>query len=97
MTVLCVLVLGATRTQASEIEVQALFTDAAMLKIQGKSKLLKIGHSYGGVTLLEADSRSAVIEIAGERRRVTVSQRISTSFETPTTRQISIPRDAMMQ
>ena len=83
--------------RATDVEVQALFTDAAMLKIQGQSKMLRVGQSFGGVTLLQATSRAALIELDGERRQVTVSQRISGNYKAPTERQVSIPRDAMLQ
>ena len=76
---------------------QALFTDAAMLKIQGQSKLLKVGQSHGGVTLVEATSSRAVLELGGERREVGVSGRISGKYLAPSTREVRIPRDAQMQ
>ena len=97
LTVFIALALGAASVCATEVEVQALFTDAAMLKIQGQSKMLRVGQSFGGVTLLQATSRAALIELDGERRQVTVSQRISGNYQAPTKRQVSIPRDAMMQ
>jgi aspartyl protease family protein len=97
LTILCTLMIPVVPAAATEIEVQALFTGAAMLKIQGQSHLLKVGESFGGVTLLEADSSVALIELQGKRQQVTVSQRISGSYETPVQRSISIPRDAMMQ
>ena len=94
---LLALTLLANPVRAVEVEVQALFTNAAMLKIQGQSKVLKVGQSFGGVTLLEANSKQAVIELDGERRQVTVSQRISSTFEQPEDRQVSIPRNSQMQ
>jgi aspartyl protease family protein len=83
--------------RAADVEVQALFTHAAMLKIEGQSKMLKVGKSFGGVTLLEANSREAIIEIAGKRQTVTVSQRISGNYEQPKQREVRITRDSRMQ
>ena len=91
------LLLSALPTYATDIEVQALFTNAAMMKIDGQSKMLKVGQSFGGVTLLESTSQSAVIEMNGEKQQVTVSQRISGNFQQPTSLEVVIPRDAMMQ
>jgi aspartyl protease family protein len=89
--------LGPSLTWATEVEVQALFTNAAMLKVQGKSKMLKVGQSFGGVTLLAATSRLATIELDGQRRELTVSQRITGNYEVPTERTVSIPRDSALQ
>jgi aspartyl protease family protein len=97
LAVFCTILLRVAPIAAVEVEVQALFTGAAMLKIEGKSQLLKSGESFGGVTLLEANSSRALIELDGKKQQVTVSQRISGSFETPSQRSVSIPRDAMMQ
>lgn len=76
---------------------QALFTNAAMLKISGTSKMLKAGQSFGAVKLIEANSKVAVIELNGKRRELKVSQRITGNYEKPKARQVSIPRDSAMQ
>ena len=91
------MLLGATLALATEVEVQALFTNAAMLKVQGKSKMLKVGQSFGGVTLLAATSRIATIELDGQQRELAVSQRITGNYEVPTERTVSIPRDSSLQ
>jgi aspartyl protease family protein len=91
------LLLSALPAYATDIEVQALFTNAAMIKIDGQSKMLKVGQSFGGVTLLESTSQAAVIELNGKQQQVTVSQRISGNFQQPTSREVAIPRDSMMQ
>jgi aspartyl protease family protein len=91
------LVLAPVSVSATEVEVQALFTNAAMLKIDGQSKLLKAGQSYAGVTLIEANSREAWVEMDGERRQVLVSQRITGKYEALAQRQIRIPRNSQMQ
>ena len=89
--------LASVSASATEVEVQALFTNAAMLKVQGKSKLLKVGQSFGGVTLLAATSRFATIELDGQRRELAVSQRITGNYQRPTERTVSIPRDSALQ
>jgi len=94
---LFVVIMAAASTNATEVEVQALFTNAAMLKINGQSKVLKVGQSLSGVTLLEADSRGAVIDLDGQRRELGVSGRISGSYSAPEKLEVRIPRDAQMQ
>ena len=59
--------------------------------------MLKSGQTFAGVTLLEATSEVAVIEINGQRQEVVVSQRITGNYQTPSERQVRIPRDSRMQ
>jgi aspartyl protease family protein len=94
---LLLLTLAPVSVGATEVEVQALFTNAAMLKIDGQSKLLKAGQSFAGVTLIEATSRDAWVEIDGERQQVLVSQRITAKYEALEQRQLRIPRNNQMQ
>jgi aspartyl protease family protein len=91
------LVLGGKSALAQDVQVQALFTNAAMLKISGTSKMLKVGQSFGAVKLIEANSQVAIIELNGKRRELKVSQRITGNYERAKTRQVSIPRDSAMQ
>lgn len=54
---------------AGEIVVVGLFKDKAILSIDGKQRRLAVGQtSQEGVKLLSANSKEAVLEIAGERR-----------------------------
>jgi aspartyl protease family protein len=79
------------------VEVEALFTDAAVLQIDGERKMLKAGQSYKGVTLVAAYSRTATLEVAGESVVLGISRRIGTRYESVEAPVVSIPRDAMMQ
>ncbi|MDH4041474.1 MAG: TIGR02281 family clan AA aspartic protease [Gammaproteobacteria bacterium] len=79
------------------IEVEALFTNAAVLRIDGERKMLKAGQSYRGVTLLAAVSTGATLEVDGETLEMGVSRHIGTRYETSEPRVVSIPRDATMQ
>lgn len=96
-TVGVTLLLAASLASAAEVQVQALFTNAAMIKVNGASKMLKVGQSFGGVKLLAATSQLATIELDGQRRELTVSQRISGNYEVPADRTVSIPRDSSLQ
>jgi aspartyl protease family protein len=52
---------------AQEVSVVALFADKAMLSIdKGKPRTLRAGETFGGVTLVSADSEAAVISIKGK-------------------------------
>lgn len=91
------MILGVASSFAQNVQVQALFTNAAMLKISGTSKMLKAGQSFGNVKLIEANSKVAVIELNGKRRELKVSQRITGNYEQAKAREVSIPRNSAMQ
>lgn len=80
--VLALIVIAGAVTAAPEIEVVALFKDAALLEINGRRKLLKQGERADeGVALVSANSREAVLEVDGNRVRVGLSSRIGTEFQ----------------
>ena len=79
------------------IEVEALFTDAAVLMINGERKMLRAGQSYKGVTLVAAYSRTATLEVDGEIMVLGTSRRIGAQYETAESQVVNIPRDAMLQ
>ncbi len=66
--IICLLVLAATSVHAADdIHVVALFKNRAMIVIDGKRQLLRVGEtSPEGVLLISADSGVAVIERQGE-------------------------------
>ena len=83
--------------QSPTVEVQGLFTGAAVLEVNGQSKMIRVGQSLGGVTLIEATSKSATIEINGVRSVLGMSQRISSNYQVPETREVLIQRDERLQ
>ncbi len=89
-----VCLLLAMATQAAEVSVRALFSNSALLEIDGERKLLKAGSSYQGVTLVSADSKAAVIELEGERHRLGVSRQIAASFREAQTQEVRLSPDA---
>jgi aspartyl protease family protein len=77
---------------ALEITVKGLFKDAAVLQIDGQQQMLKKGQrSPQGVLLVEADTRHALVEYAGERRQLTLSRQISTRFSVPDKSVVAVP------
>ena len=83
--------------QTAALEVQALLPSTAVVVINGQRQTLKAGETHAGVTLIEADARVAVFEINGKRHQLGVSQRISSNYQQPETRQVTIKRDARLQ
>lgn len=91
------LVSAAAWSASPRIEVEALFTDAAVLQIDGQRKMLKAGQTYEGVTLLAAHAHAATVEVGGKTIELIMSRRIGTRYESAEARVVSIPRDAQMQ
>jgi aspartyl protease family protein len=79
------------------IEVEALFTNAAVLQIDGERKMLKAGQSYRGVTLVAAVSSKAILQVEGETLELGVSRHIGTRYEASEPQVVRIPRDSRMQ
>lgn len=74
-----------------DIEVVGLFSNAVMLRINGKQRLLKQGEtSSEGIYLEHADSRGALIQYQGQRHALSLSQRISSEFHQPTSARVAI-------
>lgn len=81
----------------AQVSVEALMPGMVVLTVDGKRHTLKRGASAAGVTLIDATAEEAVLEIAGEQRRLGVSDRVSAAFTAPGVRQIDIPRNDRMQ
>jgi aspartyl protease family protein len=89
--------LAVSAAAAPTIEVEALFTDAAVLQIDGQRKMLKVGQSHAGVTLIAAYSRTATLEVDGERTVLGISRRIGSTYEEPEEKVVKIQRDSRLQ
>ena len=79
------------------IEVEALFTDAAVLRIDGQRKMLRVGESFREVTLVAAYSKTATLEVDGEPMVRGLSRRIGANYEAAAERVVHIQRDARLQ
>lgn len=79
---------------ATEVAVKGLFTDKAMLEVNGKVSLFRAGESRHGVTLISANSRLAVVEIDGTTHELAMSRRISSAFKTSDTAEVRLAPDS---
>jgi aspartyl protease family protein len=81
-------------TAVEKVAVLGLFPDKAMLRIDGKNRLLRVGQvSPEGVTLVFADSEQAIIEVNGERRTLSLCSRISSRFTGPKVKTVRLRPD----
>jgi len=68
---------------AANVKVIGLFTDKALLIIDSQQKLLSKGETFGGVTLISASGRGAVVSIDGEIRKLGLNQGIQGNYKKP--------------
>ena len=92
-----VLTAGSASAQSSAVEVEALMGQSAVLKIDGQRKMLRVGETHQGVTLLSADSSSVTLDIDGRQETLGLSRRIVSNYQEPTEQQVSIPRNGNNQ
>ena len=79
---------------ATEIVVNGLFSNKAVVTIDGQQRILKPGkRSREGVMLISADSRSALIEVDGQQKRFELGGHIGTSFEQDAQPEVTIYRN----
>lgn len=91
------LALLAQGTRAADVFVEALLPGVAVMKIDGQRVTLRAGQSKAQVKLISADASKAVVEIAGRRQELRVSQRISSAYSEPERRALTVRRDQNLQ
>lgn len=79
---------------APQVQVVGLFPGAAVISVDGQRKLLRVGQSGpGGVQVVSADSRSAVLRVDGVERSYSLSREYNASgFVEPQKQSLSIAR-----
>lgn len=79
---------------APQVQVVGLFPGAAVLSVDGQRKLVRVGQSGpGGVQVVSADSRSAVLRVDGVERTYSLSREYNASgFAEPQKQSLSIAR-----
>lgn len=79
--ILCTLIYALPVQAVEKIVVNGLFSNKAVVTIDGKQRILHIGKpSPEGVTLISADSKQAVIEVDGEQATYTLGDHIGGTF-----------------
>lgn len=87
------LVLSSSLVAAPQIHVVGLFPGAAVLNVDGRRQLVKVGQTGpGGVQVISADSRSAVLLVDGVQRSYALSREYSDGFAAPSKARLSVAR-----
>ncbi len=64
-----------------KLEVQGLFSNKAVLLIDGKRHILAVGEtSPEGVKVISANSRGALLEVDGKQKQYNLGNTVSTTF-----------------
>lgn len=79
------------------VAVEALFPNAAVLKVNGKRKMLKAGQTHEGVKLISAGATSVVVDIGGKRQTLGLSRHIGSAYEQVEAQSIQLSRDQSNQ
>ena len=78
---LIILLLPAPLLAVEKLQVLALFSDKAMIAVDGRNRLLRAGESSPeGVHLIRADSHEAVVEIDGIRQTLQLGRGVAASY-----------------
>lgn len=90
------LALGTVLHAEPQVQVVGLFPNAAVLLVDGQRKLVRAGQSGpGGVKVISADSKGAVLEVGGVQRSYALSREYNQSASgEPQRSQLSISRGA---
>lgn len=84
-------------TAAPGVTVEGIMPDAAVLMIDGQRKMLRVGETFAGVTLLATRNDNVTLDIDGKRRDLGLSRYIGTRYQEPENRVVTIVRDDRMQ
>jgi aspartyl protease family protein len=98
LKLLCASLLLAVMGQAwaaPQVRVVGLFPGAAVLNIGGQRKLVKVGQTGpGGVLVVSADSRGAVLRVDGVERAYALTREYSGVYAEPNKQQLSVAKGA---
>lgn len=85
---------GAAAADTS-IKVIALFTDKALLMVDGEQKIVSRGETFKGVQLKSASGRGAVVVVEGEELELGLNQSIAGNFKKPNRSSLRIFADPL--
>ena len=93
---LCLLaLLLSTPAMAVNVKVIALFTNKAMISVDGEQKIIAKGETFKGVKLISSTGRGAVVSIDGKRRKLGVNQSIQGNFKSAERKKSRIYPDSL--
>lgn len=94
LLVLCLCVLIFNVQAGTDIRVVGLFSERAVVLIDGKQHILRVGQTTPeGVKLIAADSESADLQIDGKVVKATLDGRVTATKRTPDTKEFQISRN----
>ena len=86
-----ILLMISQHARALDIEAKALFDGAALLSIDGRDVMVRVGElTEEGVKLVKADSWQAIVDYEGTQKSLNLSDRIAASFKAPEKSQVMI-------
>jgi aspartyl protease family protein len=83
--------------EPTSVVVEALMGKAAVLMIDGQRKMLGVGESFAGVTLVATEATAATVEVDGRSETVGLSQHVATTYQKLEERVVTIARDSKLQ
>ena len=93
-TALCISLYPSTALAGMDVRVVGLFSDRAVLLVEGRQHVLRVGQtSPEGVKLVLANSESAVLLIDGEEVTARLDGRVSARKRTATVKEVQVWRD----
>ncbi|MEE4297878.1 MAG: TIGR02281 family clan AA aspartic protease [Pseudomonadales bacterium] len=78
---------------APSVEARGLMRDMAVLVIDGRQQLLRVGERSGAVELLAADPGRARVRIGDEVLELGLTERVGGTFVAPDKREVRVTRD----
>ena len=93
LLIMAAILIVATQISAAEpmVRVMALFSNKAMLQINGKNHILKKGQNLNGVTLLSANGRAATVRFDnGLEKSLGLNQSIQQAYKKPVTNKMTL-------
>ena len=83
--------------EPAAVVVEALMGKAAVLMIDGQRKMLGVGESFAGVTLIGTGATTATLEVDGRTEIVGLSRHVATTYQALEERVVTIARDSKLQ
>ncbi|QEY61112.1 TIGR02281 family clan AA aspartic protease [Metapseudomonas lalkuanensis] len=93
----CLLALAPLFVAATQVQVVGLFPGAAVINVDGQRKLVKVGQTGpGGVQVISADSKGAVLRVDGVERSYGLSREYNPATSTDSPGSPAAPQKAQL-